>query len=82
MPTPIAPRIILAQNARVDLPTLVEPILPRNPLALRARMILRAAAVDQPTNPAHRPRVGVFQPHRGHMATTPTWEWASRFARC
>ena len=30
MPTPIAPRIILAQNARVDLQLWSEPILPRN----------------------------------------------------
>ncbi len=50
MPTPIAPRIILAQNARVDLPTLVRAHPTPQSLALRARMILRAAAVDQPTN--------------------------------
>src|SRR6266446_8375189 len=50
MPTPIAPRIILAQNARVDLPTLVRAHPTPHSLALRARMILRAAAVDQPTN--------------------------------
>ena len=50
MPTPIAPRIILAQNARVDLQTLVRAHTTPQSLALRARMILRAAAVDQPTN--------------------------------
>ena len=30
MPTPIAPRIILAQNARVNFKLWSEPILPRN----------------------------------------------------
>jgi transposase len=50
MPTPIAPRIILAQNARADLQTLVRAHTTPQLLALRARMILRAAAVDQPTN--------------------------------
>ena len=50
MPTPIAPRIILAQNARVDLQTLVRAHTTPQSLALRARMILRAAAVDQPSN--------------------------------
>ena len=50
MPTPIAPRIILAQNARVDLQTLVRAHTTPQSLALRARMILRAAAVDQPSH--------------------------------
>ena len=50
MPTPIAPRIILAQNARVDLHTLARAYTSPQSLALRARMVLRAAAVDQPTN--------------------------------
>lgn len=50
MPTPIAPRIILAQNARVDLQTVVRAHTTPQSLALRARMILRAAAVEQPTN--------------------------------
>src|SRR6266478_8491033 len=50
MPTPIAPRIILAQNARVDLPTLARAHSTPQSLALRARMISRAAAVEQPTN--------------------------------
>src|SRR5215475_4362274 len=50
MPTPIAPRIILAQNARVDLQTLARAHTTPQSLALRARMGLRAAAVDQPTN--------------------------------
>ena len=50
MPTPIAPRIILAQNAREDLQTLVRAHTTPQALALRARMILRAAAADQPTN--------------------------------
>ena len=50
MPTPIAPRIILAQNARMELHTLARAHTTPQSLALRARMILRAAAVDQPTN--------------------------------
>ena len=50
MPTPIAPRIILAQNARVELQTLVRAHTTPQSLALRARMILRAAALDRPTN--------------------------------
>jgi DDE superfamily endonuclease/Homeodomain-like domain len=50
MPTPIAPRVILAQNARADLQTLVRAHTTPQSLALRARMILRAATLDQPTN--------------------------------
>ena len=50
MPTPIAPRIILAQNARVELQTVVRAQTTPQSLALRARMILRAAALDRPTN--------------------------------
>jgi transposase len=50
MPTPIAPRIILAQNARGDLQTLARASTTPQSLALRARVVLRAAAVDQPTN--------------------------------
>jgi transposase len=50
MPTPIAPRIILAQNAWVELHTLARAHSTPQSLALRARMVLRAAAVDQPTN--------------------------------
>src|SRR5467141_3583869 len=50
MPTPIAPRIILAQNAQLELQTLARAHSTPQSLALRARMVLRAAAVDQPTN--------------------------------
>jgi transposase len=50
MPTPIAPRIILAQNVQVELQTLARAHTTPQSLALRARMVLRAAAVDQPTN--------------------------------
>ena len=50
MPTPIAPRIILAQNAEMELHTLARAHTTPQSLALRARMVLRAAAVDQPTN--------------------------------
>ena len=50
MPTPIAPRIILAHNARAELQTLARAHTTPQSLALRARLVLRAAAVDQPTN--------------------------------
>lgn len=50
MPTPIAPRIILAQNARGELQTLARAHTTPQSLALRARIVLQAAAVDQPTN--------------------------------
>ena len=50
MPTPIAPRIILAQNAQVELQTLARAHTTPQALAFRAHIILRAAAADQPTN--------------------------------
>jgi transposase len=50
MPTPIAPPIILSQNARSELQTLARAHSTPQSLALRARMVLRAAAVEQPTN--------------------------------
>jgi transposase len=50
MPTPIAPPIILAQKAQVELHTLARAHTTPQSLALRARTVLRAAAVDQPTN--------------------------------
>src|SRR5262245_21751667 len=50
MPTPIAPRIILAHNTRLVLHTLARAHTTPQSLALRARIVLRAAAVDQPTN--------------------------------
>src|SRR6266478_6447111 len=50
MPTPIAPRITLAHKARLELQTLARAHSTPQSLALRARMILRAAAVEQPTN--------------------------------
>ncbi len=50
MPTPIAPRIILAQNARMDLQTLARARSTPQSLALRARIILRAGDLDKPTN--------------------------------
>ena len=76
MPTPIAPRIILAQNARVDLQTLVRAHTTPQSLALRARMMLRAAAVDQPTNlqSAASWDVPTSQWANGDDAT---WHWAS-----
>jgi hypothetical protein len=46
MPTPFAPRIILPQNARSDLQTLVRAHCTPQSLALRARIVLRAADSD------------------------------------
>ena len=49
MPTPFAPRIILAQNARSDLQTLARAHSAPQLLALRAQIILRAADADTPS---------------------------------
>ncbi len=50
MPTPIAPRIILAQNARTELQTFARAHSTPQSLAFRARIVLRAAELDWPTN--------------------------------
>jgi len=50
MPTPFAPRIILAQNVRSDLQTLARAHSAPQLLALRAQIILRAADADTPSN--------------------------------
>ena len=50
MPTPIAPRIILSQHARSDLQTFIRAHSTPQSLALRARLVLRAADADQPSN--------------------------------
>jgi transposase len=50
MPPPFAPRIILAQNARTDLHALARAHSTPQALALRARIVLRAADADTPTN--------------------------------
>ena len=50
MPTPFAPRIILSQNARSDLHALIRAHSTPQSLARRARIVLRAAAIDQPSN--------------------------------
>lgn len=50
MPMPFAPRIILSQNDRRDLQTLVRAPSPPQSLGLRARIILKAADAAQPTN--------------------------------
>src|ERR687895_509502 len=50
MPTPIAPRIILTQNARTDLQALARAHSTLQSLALRARIVLRAAELNWPTN--------------------------------
>ena len=49
MPTPFAPRIILSQNAPVRIcKRLARAHSTPQSLALRARIVLRAADVDQP----------------------------------
>ena len=50
MPTPFAPRIILPQNARLELQDLARAHSTPQSLALRARIVLRAAGSDTPTN--------------------------------
>ena len=50
MPTPFAPPIILAQNARADLHTLIRAHSTPQSLALRARIVLRSADCDRPSN--------------------------------
>ena len=50
MPTPIAPRIILSHNACTDLQALARAHSTPQSLALRARIVLRAAELDRPTN--------------------------------
>lgn len=50
MPTPIAPRIILSQHARSDLQTFIRAHSTPQSLALRARLVLRAADADPPSN--------------------------------
>src|SRR2546427_4029965 len=50
MPTAFAPRIILSQNARTDLQALARAHSTPQSLSLRARIVLRAADIDTPTN--------------------------------
>ncbi len=50
MPTPFAPRIIVSQNARTDLQALARAHSTPQSFSLRARIVLRAAAIDTPTN--------------------------------
>jgi transposase len=50
MPTPFAPRIIVSQNARMDLHALARAHSTPQALAFRARIVLRAADADTPTN--------------------------------
>jgi hypothetical protein len=50
MPTPFAPPIIVAQNARAALPTLIRAHSTPQSLALRARLVLRSADCDRPSN--------------------------------
>ena len=50
MPTPIAPRILLSQNACTELQTVARAHSTPQSLALRARIVLRAAESDRSTN--------------------------------
>jgi transposase len=50
MPTPFAPRIILAHNLRTNLQALAHAHSTPQSLALRARIVLRAADADTPNN--------------------------------
>jgi len=50
MPTPIAPRILLSQNACTELQTVARAHSTPQSLALRARIVLKAAASDRSTN--------------------------------
>lgn len=50
MPKPFAPEIVLSQEERDDLESLVRAGSTPQGLALRARLVLRAAEEDQPTN--------------------------------
>src|SRR5215471_1294385 len=50
MPTPFAPSLILSQNARTELQALVRAASTPQSLSLRARIVLRAADTDTPTN--------------------------------
>ena len=58
MPTPFAPRIILSHNARADLHALLRAHSTPQSLALRARIVLRAADLDRPSNLALSREVG------------------------
>jgi transposase len=50
MPTPFAPHIILSHKARTELQALVRASSTPQSLGLRARIVLRAADIDTPTN--------------------------------
>ena len=50
MPTPVAPRIVLSQNAGSDLHALIRAHSIPQSLARRARIVWRASALDQPSN--------------------------------
>src|SRR5215813_5577005 len=50
MPTPFAPHIILSHKARTELQALVRASSTPQSLGLRARIVLRAADTDSPTN--------------------------------
>jgi len=50
MPTPLAPLLIVSQNARTNLQAVTRAHSTPQSLALRTRIVLRAAELDRPTN--------------------------------
>jgi hypothetical protein len=58
MPTPFAPHLILSQNARADLHAVLRAHSTPQALALRARIVLRAADLDRPSNLAISREIG------------------------
>ena len=58
MPTPFAPRSIFSQNARTALHAVARAHSTPQSLALRARMVLRAADLDRPRTLAIRREFG------------------------
>ena len=67
MPTPFAPRIILAQNLQTNLQALAHAHSTPQSLALRARIVLRAAG-GYPQERTNRSRPPLLQPHRWQVA--------------
>jgi len=76
MPTPFAPRIILPQNARSDLQTLTRAHCTPQSLALRTRIVLRAADSDS-IRPHDGYGSGIPRPRNDKAASTrmaePSW---------
>ena len=58
MPMPFAPRVILSHTTQADLHALLRAHSTPQALALRARIVLRAAAPDRPSNLAISREIG------------------------